>query len=428
MYQESLKRTVRGGKWISILLILPFMLMGPAGVQAQEEEKQEEQKCSTVTICPDQVGEEDQECRTVKVCGTDEAVDPERLAELVERIRSLAERRRDVDEDRIRHLAEEVSARAEHMHQMEAGQAQEIAERYADVAARYRDAGREYQERLGQVYWMRSGARIGISLDGTQDPDLDLQGAEITSVVEDSPADEAGLQEGDIVTHIDGHSLLEPIPDEDEDREDWGDSSLPVTRLISLARGLEPGDVVEVRYLRDGDSHSVSVEAAEVDSPQFYVGRWPRGERGFFRWDPEEGEAWNYRFDPDAFENLNFHFESDSFPNYFFRRESPIWVTPQMEGRLEGLLEGELAGGLHLAFESCGEGVFFGNCVAGLELRELNEGLGGYFGTTEGVLVLSVGEEPELAIEPGDVILAVGGRDVGDPSGVRRSLGSYDED
>ncbi len=429
MCQKSLKRMVRGGKWVSILLILPLMLMGQTGIQAQEEEEQEQeeqQQCSTVTICPDGAGEEGQECRTVKVCGEGEAVDPERLAELVERIRSLAERRRGMEAVQAQELAEQYRAQAEDMREREADRARDMAERYSDMAARYRDLGQQYR---GQVAWVRSGARIGISLDGTQDPDLDLQGAEITSVVEDSPADEAGLQEGDIVTHIDGHSLLEPIPDEDEDREDWGDSSLPVTRLISLARDLEPGDVVEIRYLRDGDSHSVSVEAAEVDSPQFYIGRWPRGEQGgIFRWDPEEGEAWTYNFDPGAFEDLRLHFESDSFPNIIFERGSPTWFMPQMEGRLEGLLEGELAGGLHLAFESCGEGAFFGNCVAGLELRELNEGLGGYFGTTEGVLVLSVGEESELGIEPGDVILAIAGRDVEDPSDVRRILGSYDED
>lgn len=451
MYQESLKRTVRGGKWISILLILPLMLMGQTGIQAQEEEEEmqeEEQQCSTVTICPDTAGAEGQECRTVKVCGTGEAVDPERLAELVERIRlqaerfrgvqalqaremaeqfrAQAERMRDVERVQAREMAEQHREQAQHMHELEADRVRDLAGRYSDMAARYRDLGQEYRD---QVYRVRSGARIGISLDGTQDPDLDLQGAEITSVVDDSPADEAGLMEGDIVTHVDGHSLLEPIPDEDENREDWGDSSLPVNRLMSLARGLEPGDVVEIRYLRDGDSHTVSVEAAEVDSREFYVGRWPRGERGgVLRWNPEEGEAWTYRFDPDEFEDLRLRFESDSFPNIIFERESPIWVMPEMEGRLEGLMEGELAGGLHLAFESCGEGAFFGNCVAGLELRELNEGLGGYFGTTEGVLVLSVGEDSELGIEPGDVILAIGGRDVDDPSDVRRILGSYDED
>jgi C-terminal processing protease CtpA/Prc len=512
MYQESLKRTVRGGKWISILLILPFMLMGPAGVQAQEEEQQqEEQKCSTVTICPDQVGEEEQECRTVKVCGTDETVDPERIAEMVDRIRAQverfrgleglraremaeqyrarAERLRDIDEDRVREmvaqarahaesmdreqvremaeearahaqqlrefegqharqLVEEARAHAEQLQHMERDQARDLAERYrahaeqyAQEAQRYRDLGEDFQERWGQVAWVRSGARIGISLSGSQDPDLDLQGAEITSVVEDSPADEAGLMEGDIVTHINGQSLLEPIPDEDDKREDWGDNSLPVNRLMSLARGLEVGDVVEVRYLRDGDSHTVSVEAAEVDARNFYVGRWPQGEQGgVLRWNPEEGEAWTfrfdpedreaftYRFDPDAFEDLKLQFEGDSFPNFFFRGESPMWVMPEMEGRLEGLLEGDWAGNLHLGLESCGEGAFFGNCVAGLELRELNEGLGGYFGTTEGVLVLSVGEDSEWGIEAGDVILSVGGRDVEDPADVRRILGSYEDD
>jgi hypothetical protein len=78
MYQESLTRMVRGRQWLSILLFLPLMLMGQAGVQAQEEQGQEEKEvCATVTICP-KGGEG--ECRTVEVCGEEWAGDTERLA------------------------------------------------------------------------------------------------------------------------------------------------------------------------------------------------------------------------------------------------------------------------------------------------------------------------------------------------------------
>jgi S1-C subfamily serine protease len=71
---------------------------------------------------------------------------------------------------------------------------------------------------------------------------------------------------------------------------------------------------------------------------------------------------------------------------------------------------------------------FSSRCVAGVALEELNPKLGEYFGTTEGVLVTDVDEESSLGLQPGDVILEIGDRDVTDPDRVRRILGTYDDD
>lgn len=64
--------------------------------------------------------------------------------------------------------------------------------------------------------------------------------------------------------------------------------------------------------------------------------------------------------------------------------------------------------------------------VAGAQLLALNEGLGRYFGTDEGVLVTEVvpGSPAEAAgVEPGDVLVAVAGRPVRAVAEVRRRLG-----
>jgi S1-C subfamily serine protease len=61
-------------------------------------------------------------------------------------------------------------------------------------------------------------------------------------------------------------------------------------------------------------------------------------------------------------------------------------------------------------------------------LAELNEGLGQYFGTEEGALVLNVSEDSELGLEPGDVILRIGDRDATTPDRALRILGSYGAD
>ena len=55
---------------------------------------------------------------------------------------------------------------------------------------------------------MRAGVRLGLSLNADQDGEYDGQGALVEGVMDDSPAQEAGLEEGDIITHLGGHSLL----------------------------------------------------------------------------------------------------------------------------------------------------------------------------------------------------------------------------
>jgi membrane-associated protease RseP (regulator of RpoE activity) len=64
--------------------------------------------------------------------------------------------------------------------------------------------------------------------------------------------------------------------------------------------------------------------------------------------------------------------------------------------------------------------------VADMELARLTPGLGRYFGTDAGVLVVRAPPDGALGLQDGDVILAIGGRKPIDSSHVIRILASYD--
>jgi hypothetical protein len=70
----------------------------------------------------------------------------------------------------------------------------------------------------------------------------------------------------------------------------------------------------------------------------------------------------------------------------------------------------------------------FGAPLSDVELVKINPGLGEYFGTSEGLLVVSVGADSSLGLRAGDVILTIGGRRPTSPPHAMRILGTYDGD
>ncbi|HEX8804946.1 MAG TPA: PDZ domain-containing protein, partial [Acidimicrobiales bacterium] len=83
---------------------------------------------------------------------------------------------------------------------------------------------------------------------GVQIADADTGGALVGSVESGSPADDAGLREGDVITEVDG------------DRID------DATGLTAVVRGHQPDDRVSVTYTRDGDEHTTDVTLGELPS------------------------------------------------------------------------------------------------------------------------------------------------------------------
>lgn len=81
-----------------------------------------------------------------------------------------------------------------------------------------------------------------LGVNAEEETDTDEGGARLTSVSKDSPADEAGLEKGDVVVLFDGHVVRGPVA------------------LTQRIHDREPGDSVEVEYLRDGERRKTTVE------------------------------------------------------------------------------------------------------------------------------------------------------------------------
>lgn len=137
----------------------------------------------------------------------------------------------------------------------------------------------------------------------------------------------------------------------------------PAEKLVELADDLSQGDSVKLEYRRDGKTSTVTVEARELDN--------------------------------------QFSFSSPSAMGALRR------AMPAVE-----LRKGSF-------------GLFSRGALMGVELAEMNSGLSEYFGTSEGLLVLSVDEDAEIPLQAGDVILSLDGRTPRNEGHALRILGSY---
>jgi S1-C subfamily serine protease len=217
-------------------------------------------------------------------------------------------------------------------------------------------------------------ARLGIKVN-LRPRETDSIGAYVDAVTPGGPADEAGIRSGDIITRLDGKSVLAGGAAEGGDRER---QSLPGLRLIELAARLEPGDTVPIEYRRGKERRTVSVVTA--DEPDLVT---------------RDGDRFTFAFrGPEMVGGA---------------RVAP---SPDLMDRLE-------MAGPHWQFLS-------GSPLGRLELAPLNADLGRYFGTEEGVLVISAPKDSALGLRGGDVVLRVDGREPSGPSHLLRILRSYE--
>ncbi len=243
----------------------------------------------------------------------------------------------------------------------------------------------------------QSRTRLGLYLNPGQSRRYDGDGALITGVMRDSPAEEAGLQDGDIITVFEGQVLTIPLDDSELERDFDLDESLPAQRLLALAGDLEPGQTVEIRYLRDGANNTVSVEADEFEFPRVRT----FGDASGLVWDTYPGSgAWSFRGDWD--------------------------VDVDVADRMREL--GDRLEGLHIVAPNAFDFSYGVSSSEGVQFIELNPELGEYFGTDTGVLAVEVDEDSTLGLMAGDVVLAVGAREADTVRRVLRLIRSYDED
>ena len=101
----------------------------------------------------------------------------------------------------------------------------------------------------GEVRRGRIGVLIGditpAHKEGLKLPTLD--GALVNDVVDDSPADKAGLESGDVIVAFNGEDILD---------------ASDIRNSVGL---VEPGERADITYLRDGKRRSTRIEVAEFD-------------------------------------------------------------------------------------------------------------------------------------------------------------------
>ncbi|MYC89678.1 MAG: PDZ domain-containing protein [Gemmatimonadales bacterium] len=135
--------------------------------------------------------------------------------------------------------------------------AAELAERARELEVRVREAQEGVAEGLSRVVYLSSGLRLGANTQRLGDQLAEYFGVEggvlVTSVFEDTPAEEGGLRAGDVIVGLG-----------DEEVDDPND-------LRRALVDLEPGEV-SLRIVRDGVEQTLAVEL-EDERPY----RWRRG-------------------------------------------------------------------------------------------------------------------------------------------------------
>ena len=304
------------------------------------------------------------------------------------------------------------AARAAEMEQMheELNQARrQLQETSREIARVNREVARARSDRHTERYIIRASETpvIGVILG-----DSDENGVEVLGVSPDGPYERAGIKKGDIIIAVEGIKLSEI-----EEADDAGDG------LRLALRGMEADEPVLISIERDSKSLDMKV-VPQVRRPLSWhsVTRFPTAPSAPHAASAPEKVISIERIVVPEIDTVEMTVKVERMRADIERlrslREAGRVEADEGEWEIELHEMSELG---HFALQDAN--VWFGLPMAqGLQLAEVDAGLGEYFKTDRGVLVLKARSDNDLQLESGDVILQVGDTEVNSPAEFMRAL------
>lgn len=218
----------------------------------------------------------------------------------------------------------------------------------------------------------------------------------VTEVISGSPAERAGLRRGDRIVR-------------------WNGSRDPVEE--ARENPLQEGDTLRLRVRREGErERDVTVVAGSTRDRAWTAVTGRRGEVVVLR-PSEVMEGVRIQMD-----SLGVHADSLHTRLRVMLRDS---LGPALE-RFEAMEMPRIRAELEAAQAAVAHGFSMGaRSVAGAEFAELTPGLGTYFGTDRGALVMRVAPETPASrsgLQAGDVVVSANGQTIEDVRGLREAV------
>ncbi|MCH9031883.1 MAG: PDZ domain-containing protein [candidate division Zixibacteria bacterium] len=241
-------------------------------------------------------------------------------------------------------------------------------------------------------------AWLGVSIDKLDDDvagRLGIEGThgiEVDRVVDDSPADKAGVRDGDVILKFNG------------------DKVFTVNQLIEMVRSQSPGDDFSILINRDGDEKTLSGELTQTQI------RAPRAPRADFRRDRADYKRELNDFRKKARkERTRKHYRADKRKH---SKERGNWRSFAGLGDSESNLGNSYS--------------LFSSVYIGVKLQKVSGQLAEYFGLDDrdGALITEVMEDTpaeKAGLKAGDVITSAGGDEVESVGDIQEIISEQDE-
>lgn len=242
---------------------------------------------------------------------------------------------------------------------------QTLAQRVAQLSMQLN--GPDMQRAMRLRFFRPNHAILGVTIGDTDAASVGDKGVKISAVTPGGPAEKAGLHAGDVITGINDTTFASK-----------GDESA-TDRLLEFMDEVKPDDSLKVAYLRDGKAATTSIKAGRIDADDFAFA---------FPAPPPVPPV--PPVPPEPYVSVVQPAPDVPPPPHSF-----LWVM-----NTDGI-------------------------TGDMQLIPLSKGLGQYFGTDKGLLVVHAAQKSALKLEDGDVILKIGGREPGTPSHAMRILHSY---